>query len=79
MFDFQCIYVAKLGCRPSLKSFLTFIMTRDDMNLSQKQAIIADSESAKHTCKSHTVSAENSLYLLVSNTCLVTDNNSVEI
>ena len=30
-----------------------------------KNYIIADSESAKRTCKSHTVSAEKSLYLLV--------------
>ena len=36
--------------------------------LFQWQAIIADSESAKHACKSHTVSEGNSLYLLVSNT-----------
>ena len=42
--------------------------------------VLADNESAKHAyCESHTVSAENSLCLLVSNTCLVTDNNSVEI
>ena len=29
---------------------------------------IADSEPAKHACKSHTVFTENYLYLLVSNT-----------
>ena len=29
---------------------------------------LVDNESAKHACKSHTVSAENSLYLLISNT-----------
>ena len=28
------------------------------------QSIIADSKSAKHACKNHTVSAENYLYLL---------------
>ena len=33
IFDFQCIYVAKLGCRPSLKTLRTFIMIRDDMTL----------------------------------------------
>ena len=36
--------------------------------LCQKQAIIADGESAKHTCKSHIVSAESYLFLFVSNT-----------
>ena len=35
--------------------------------LFQSQAIIADGESAKHASKSHTVSAENYLYLLISN------------
>ena len=35
----------------------------------QKQAIIADSESAKNASKNHTASAENSLYFLVN------DNN----
>ena len=40
---------------------------------------IVNSESAKHVGKSQTVSAENYLYLLVSNTYLVTDNNSVEM
>ena len=37
--------------------------------LFQQKAFIANSESAKHVCcKSHAVSAENYLYLLVSNT-----------
>ena len=35
--------------------------------LFQQQPIIADSESAKHTCKNRSVSAENYLYLVVSN------------
>ena len=39
---------------------------------------MADSKSAKHASKSHTVSAENSLYLLVV-LGLVTSNNSVAI
>ena len=30
--------------------------------------MVANSEPAKHVCKSHTVSAENYLYLLLSNT-----------
>ena len=34
----------------------------------QLQATIAHIGFAKHACKSHTVSAENSLYLLLSNT-----------
>ena len=33
MFDFQWIYVAKLGCRPSLKSLRTFIIIKADMTL----------------------------------------------
>ena len=33
MLDIQCIYIAKLGCGPSLKSLRTFIMIRDDMTL----------------------------------------------
>ena len=40
--------------------------------------MISDSNSGNHACKSHTVSAENYLYLLVT-LDLVTDNNSVEI
>ena len=35
--------------------------------LFQEQTLIADSESATHACKNHTISAENYLYLLVSN------------
>ena len=35
--------------------------------LFQEQALIADSESATHACKNHTISVENYLYLLVSN------------
>ena len=31
IFDFQCICVAKLGCRPSLKSLRTFVIVRDGM------------------------------------------------
>ena len=34
----------------------------------QWQAIMAASESAKHACKIHTVSADNYHYLLVNNT-----------
>ena len=33
-----------------------------------RTSYIADSESTKHACKSHTLSAEDYLYLLVSNT-----------
>ena len=33
IFDFHCIYAAKLGCRTSLKSLQTFIMIRYDMTL----------------------------------------------
>ena len=33
-----------------------------------QKIIIADGESAMHAYKSHTVSAENSLYLLIINT-----------
>ena len=33
IFNIQCIYIAKLGCRPSMKSLWTFIMIRDDMTL----------------------------------------------
>ena len=36
--------------------------------LFQYQAIKENSESAKHACKTHTVSAENSLYFLLPNT-----------
>ena len=36
--------------------------------LFQQQAIIANSEPAKHVCKGHTVPTENSLYVLQSNT-----------
>ena len=36
--------------------------------ISQWQAIMADSESAKHACKIHTVSADNYHCLLVNNT-----------
>ena len=35
--------------------------------LFQEQTLIADTESATHACKNHTISAENYLYLLVSN------------
>ena len=35
--------------------------------LFQLQTIVADSESAKYAWKSHTISAENYLYLLESN------------
>ena len=47
--------------------------------LFQWQAIIADSESAKNACKSHTVSAENSLYYLLLILDLVSNKNWVEI
>ena len=30
IFDFQCIHVAKLGFKPSLKSLRTFIVIKDD-------------------------------------------------
>ena len=30
IFDFQCIYLTKLQNRPSLKSFRTFVMIRND-------------------------------------------------
>ena len=33
IFDFQCIYVDKLRCRPSLKSLETFIMIRHYIDL----------------------------------------------
>ena len=36
--------------------------------LFQQQAVLSASESAQHICKSQTVSGENSLYLLLSNT-----------
>ena len=39
--------------------------------LFQLQAIITDGISAKHACKSHIVSLENSFYLLLSNTWYV--------
>ena len=31
IFDFQCICVSKLGCRPSLKSLRTFVIIKDGM------------------------------------------------
>ena len=33
IFDIQCIYIANLRCRPSMKSLWIFIMIRDDMTL----------------------------------------------
>ena len=43
--------------------------------LFQQQAIV--NLQAKHTCKSHTQSPENSLYLLLNNIDLVTDSSCI--
>ena len=59
---FQTIMLLQTVMFQALTSLSSWYM------LFQEPAIIADSEFANHACKSHTVSAEVSPYLLVSNT-----------